>query len=263
MWSKADLQAALHHVADEHGVTVLFAAEGGSRAWGMASANSDYDVRFVYAHPPHEYLTNGSPLDNISETRQDIMDIVGWDVRKTLGLLRRGNVAIYEWLRSPDLYVETPWSKLLLAVALQYFQPRACIFHYYGLAYRNYKAYLANTDPVNTKKYLYVLRSVLCCRWAEVMGTPPPVAFSVMLDYLCDDVQHDILDQTHKLIRRKQEGEEMGLEPPNSLLNAYIEGELKRFKTKAEGMAHGVKPDQDVLKLLMLSALGTEAMVTR
>ena len=41
------LQAA----EEEHQVRILMAIESGSRAWGFASVDSDYDVRFIYAHP--------------------------------------------------------------------------------------------------------------------------------------------------------------------------------------------------------------------
>lgn len=30
-------------------VTIIYAAESGSRAWGFASPDSGYDVRFLYA----------------------------------------------------------------------------------------------------------------------------------------------------------------------------------------------------------------------
>ena len=41
---------ALAQVEAERNVRVLFACESGSRAWGFASRDSDYDVRFLYVH---------------------------------------------------------------------------------------------------------------------------------------------------------------------------------------------------------------------
>ncbi len=41
----------LARIESERGVRVLYACESGSRAWGFASRDSDYDVRFLYVHP--------------------------------------------------------------------------------------------------------------------------------------------------------------------------------------------------------------------
>jgi len=41
---------ALAQVEAERNVRVLYACESGSRAWGFASRDSDYDVRFLYVH---------------------------------------------------------------------------------------------------------------------------------------------------------------------------------------------------------------------
>lgn len=41
----------LKEVEQRYGVRVLYACESGSRGWGFASPDSDYDVRFLYVHP--------------------------------------------------------------------------------------------------------------------------------------------------------------------------------------------------------------------
>ena len=47
-----EILAALRSIEAEAEVRVLMAVESGSRAWGFASPDSDYDVRFVYVHEP-------------------------------------------------------------------------------------------------------------------------------------------------------------------------------------------------------------------
>ncbi len=41
----------------EHGVRIVYACESGSRAWGFASSDSDFDVRFLYVRPESWYLS--------------------------------------------------------------------------------------------------------------------------------------------------------------------------------------------------------------
>lgn len=58
--SKIVFDAVLQQLLEievKHGVRVLYACESGSRAWGFASADSDYDVRFIYSHPREWYLS--------------------------------------------------------------------------------------------------------------------------------------------------------------------------------------------------------------
>ena len=50
------IQNELTRVEQAHGVKVLYACESGSRGWGFASQDSDYNVRFIYAHPADWYL---------------------------------------------------------------------------------------------------------------------------------------------------------------------------------------------------------------
>jgi predicted nucleotidyltransferase len=53
----AEIDKTLARIESEHQVRVLFACESGSRGWGFASPDSDYDVRFIYVHRPDWYLT--------------------------------------------------------------------------------------------------------------------------------------------------------------------------------------------------------------
>ena len=55
----------LQRIEREHDVTVLYACESGSRAWGFASTDSDYDVRFVYVEKPDWFMQVDAPRDVI------------------------------------------------------------------------------------------------------------------------------------------------------------------------------------------------------
>jgi len=48
---RTEIQTWLKDVEEEEQVRIFYACESGSRVWGFPSANSDYDVRFLYVHP--------------------------------------------------------------------------------------------------------------------------------------------------------------------------------------------------------------------
>ena len=43
-----EINDKLNEIEEREEVRILHAVESGSRAWGFASPDSDYDVRFVY-----------------------------------------------------------------------------------------------------------------------------------------------------------------------------------------------------------------------
>ena len=71
---REEVARRLDAVDREEGVRVLYACESGSRAWGFASPDSDYDVRFVYAHRPEWYLSIADRRDVIERPIVDDFD---------------------------------------------------------------------------------------------------------------------------------------------------------------------------------------------
>ena len=94
----------LKEIERRYDVKVLYACESGSRGWGFASPDSDYDVRFLYVHPLEWYLRVESPRDVIELPIDDELDVSGWEWRKALGLLKGANPTLIEWLDSPVIY---------------------------------------------------------------------------------------------------------------------------------------------------------------
>ena len=102
---KEKLLNRLHEIEMEKDVNILLAAESGSRSWGVASKDSDYDVRFIYVNKLPWYLsvTEGRDvIESMSENR--LFDYAGWDIAKALLLFRSTNPTMLEWLHSPFVY---------------------------------------------------------------------------------------------------------------------------------------------------------------
>ena len=77
----------LKQIEKDYNVRVLLAVESGSRAWGFASPDSDYDVRFIYVRPEKEYLRLEDVRDVIELPINDELDINGWDLQNTAAAL--------------------------------------------------------------------------------------------------------------------------------------------------------------------------------
>ena len=213
--------------ADE-GVRIVLAVESGSRAWGFASTDSDYDVRFVYVRPASHYLSIRveDRRDVIERPIDGEIDLNGWDLRKALRLLARTNPAIVEWLQSPITYVERGRFRIdarNLLPAL--YSPVRGLHHYRQMALGNHRSYLRG-ERVRLKKYLYALRPLLAARWIEARGTPAPMAFADLLG--ATELPPECRAAVAELLARKQSSSELAEGPPVPALQSFIETELAR-----------------------------------
>lgn len=227
---RQEILSRLEKAEREHDVKVLLAVESGSRAWGFASPNSDYDARFIYVHRPEWYLAVGleEQRDVIEYPIVDELDINGWDVRKALRLFWKSNPAFVEWIQSPIIYTERSGfaddaRKLLPEV----YSCERGIYHYRSMAKTNYRGYL-KADMVPLKKYFYVLRPLLSVRWLERYGTAAPIEFRKLLHLI--EGEAALLGDIDVLLAKKSAAPEMGLDKPVASIDAFIERELARLE---------------------------------
>lgn len=171
----------LAQIEREEDVKILHAVESGSRAWGFPSPDSDYDVRFIYVRKPEYYLKLEKTRDVIELPINDTLDINGWDLNKTLRLLHGSNPTLFEWMSSPIVYRQTDFIDRLSPILDSYFSCKSGLHHYLSMAEGNYRDYL-KSDMVKIKKYFYVLRPVLACKWILHKQTKPPMLFSALME---------------------------------------------------------------------------------
>lgn len=204
------------------GIKILYSLESGSRAWGIESVDSDYDVRFIYISGPRHYLALEDMPDNLrptNDTEYDL-DIHGWDLQKALRLFRGGNPNLLEWLESPYCYLEhTDTIDKMRQLVGRHFSKTTSMHHYHSMAVKTFDKYLKD-EQVMMKKYFYVLRPILACEWTRRFGTKPPIEFESLVKYCVDDSQVKI--QIRNLTERKRAGEELGIVDRCETLHNFI-----------------------------------------
>jgi len=201
---KQAIQEKLTHIARTEPLHFLLAVESGSRAWGFASPDSDYDVRAIYIRPQPYYLQIDEAKDTFEFIENQWFDVGGWDIRKALRLLRKSNAVLLEWLRSPMVYTQDDdFTGRLNALAPQYVQAAALLHHYRGIAGNALKA-MDLVHPVKLKKWFYVLRPLLAARWAVKQGGIPPMTLAELMS----EWQTDCAAQITDLVAIKAEQDE-------------------------------------------------------
>lgn len=226
--TRTEIEQRLAIIESEHNVRVLFACESGSRGWGFASPDSDYDVRFIYVHPLPWYLHVSKERDVIELPISDVLDINGWELRKALGLLKKGNATLIEWLDSPIVYrADTTFLDGIRAAACKTYQPERSFHHYVHMARGNYRMYLRG-DMVRLKKYLYVLRPLLATLWIEQGRGIAPMRFQDLVETIITDA--DLLNAIDHLLAIKRNAMESEYGHPQPIINAFIDTELARLE---------------------------------
>ncbi|MDD5057389.1 MAG: nucleotidyltransferase domain-containing protein [Sideroxydans sp.] len=229
------IQETLSRIEAENDVRILFACESGSRGWGFESADSDWDVRFIYCHPRNWYLSVEEGRDVIELPIDELLDANGWDLRKSLRLMKKSNPVLLEWLSSPIVYREDAAAMAAYrALAQDFYQPAACLHHYLHMAKGNFREYLQG-ETVWLKKYFYVLRPVLACLWIERGLGVVPMAFDDLVAGVVND--SELKACIVSLAEQKRSGAEMDNGARIPAIHTFLEREIARLSVVAAGIS--------------------------
>ncbi len=226
----------LKDIEKQYKVKILYACETGSRAWGFASPDSDYDVRIIYRHEPDWYLSLSDKKDTIefmSEDRE--LDITGWDIKKCLKLMWKSNGALLERVQSPVVYREEKnITGLLREYSEKCFAPIATMHHYLGMAKNSFEE-VDGKDEIKLKKLFYALRATLACKWILEKDSVPPIVFITMVNELV--FESDLKTSIKDLIALKSEKNESYIHPAEKTINEFIFKELKKAENIYDSLA--------------------------
>ncbi|MDE7212991.1 MAG: nucleotidyltransferase domain-containing protein, partial [Anaeroplasmataceae bacterium] len=167
---KQEILKHLKLIEEKNNVKILYAVESGSRAWGFASTDSDYDVRFIYVRKKEDYLRLDPYSDVIEYVLDETLDINGWDISKALKLLFASNPTLIEWLFSPIVYLESKEIEELRLLAEKYYSPKTLAHHYQHIALNQYKLHISDRKEVRLKKYFYFMNQVLYITRQELIS---------------------------------------------------------------------------------------------
>ncbi|OON96738.1 MAG: hypothetical protein ATN36_04850 [Epulopiscium sp. Nele67-Bin005] len=243
------IKEKLAQIEEQKNVKIIYAIESGSRAWGFASPNSDYDVRFIYVRDTEFYLKLNKQRSVIEWQLDDIFDINGWDVKKACELLYKSNPTILEWCNSPIIYKETPEFQRFRQVALEYFRPKVVAYHYLSIAKKDYCSNLQN-ENIKLKSYFYILRALLSCRWTLEIQSAPPIEFRILAEKYLDGEKLNIVKN---LIEVKACANEANHVEKISLLDNYICMEIHQMENKLLSFEKSQKNSWDDINKLFLS----------
>jgi uncharacterized protein len=231
-----EIQNELLNIENSKKVKILYAVESGSRAWGFASPDSDYDIRFIYKHPSEYYLSLWEKPDVIEFMTDKNLDGSGWDLPKALKLLAKSNAPLIEWLFSPIVYnKKDEFLTQMQTFAKECFSPIAAMHHYLGTT----KNFLeeCNLENVKLKSYFYALRTTLASQWIAETKTIPPVAFSDLVVIAPRNIQ----DKIKELQAIKSTQDEKYLHPKESLISDYLLNSIKQNDALANNLPSGKK----------------------
>ena len=240
---KETILKTLLQTQEEHHVKIPLAIESGSRGWGLAAQDADYDCRFIYVHTKDWYLSVMDKKDYIECASDAVFDVNGWDLKKFLVHIIKSNAVASEWLASNTVYIkDESVAKPLQDLALAFFNPIAVSYHYLSTAKNKITEILASVDA-SIKKYFYALRPLANLQYIRQYGKMPPMEYERTLSAI--DVPVQITTAIYEMLAIKRKSSEWHITPRNKEIVAYMQGEAEFFAEYIKTVKHNKCQDYE------------------
>ena len=238
---KQNILDKLHHVETANDVKIILAIESGSRGWGFAATNADYDCRFIYVHKQEHYLSVFEQKEFIEYELDEVFDIKGYDLKRTLNYIVKSQATINEWLTSNVAYIKNePVIRRLKALADDFFNPIPISYHYLSLA-RKMLEEITMEEEAKIKKYFYILRPIANLNYIHQFGKMPFMEYDRTLE--ATTLMSDIFSAIQELKSQKMSLAEHDKIPQHKLLIDYFKTEIERFENILKKSKHEKNKD--------------------
>lgn len=238
------IMTLLRDLEKQHDIKILMAVNYGSRCFGYASAESDWDVRFIYVHRPEWYFSIAKTDDVIEMMiEEEYLDIEGYDLKKALNLLARTNPIESDWLHANDYYIlDEDFLQTMLSFEAQCYNSHHAMYHFYSISVKHNQRYL--DKEVTLKRFIYYMRGLLSCRWVEQHGCHPPVNVDELIDATITD-NDNVREKAHRLLELKRTGKSHDMEIVDTELSDYV-FDLQKYYERLLPTHVNSKPKADI-----------------
>ena len=177
--------------------------------------------------PAADYLSPWLARDVIETPLDAVLDVGGWDVRKALQLLVKGNATVLEWLRSPIAYDVDPRSATPCSRWPTRW-PTATPCAGTTTTWPSASGSRWATAPASLKRVFYALRPAVTLRWLrEHPGSAvPPMDLPTLMAQV--EVADDVRAAVDEAVARKAVTRELGTGDVPAPLLALVDDELGR-----------------------------------
>lgn len=251
MIMKNKIQNLLKQIEKDNDINIIFAIENGSRSWGMASKDSDFDVRFVFKRALNDYITL-NPVKNVinfafdkdlnpCEAQGSLIDMSGFDIYKYLKLLLASNPTTIEWLNSPVVYYGDN-NLPLREYMKENFNQERLFKHYFSLFRHNYWEFIQQAKAITYKKYLYSMRGLLNAIYVYEFDKIPPIDLRMTVEEIKALIPDNVYKKLQEVIEIKSQGLErdviLRIPEFDAFFNIELQKEYNSFNSR--------KPDVEV-----------------